>query len=230
MRAPVSVVIPTLEEAARIGPCLGALAEAVTAGVIREVILADGGSGDGIAGIAEATGAELVTAPRGRGAQLAAGARAAGGPWLLFLHADTALGPGWAEAVSAHMRAHPDRAGYFRLRFDRGGVAARLVAGWANLRSRLLALPYGDQGLLISRRLYEKAGGYPEIPLMEDVALVRRLGRRRLAAMGAEAVTSAGRYDAEGWLSRGWRNLTTLAFYFAGVGPERLARRYAGRR
>jgi len=230
MRAPVSVVIPTLEAAERIGPCLQALAEAMTAGVIREVILADGGSGDGIAEVAEATGAVLVAAPQGRGPQLAAGARAAQGQWFLFLHADTVLGPEWAEAARAHMQAHPDRAGYFRLRFDRGGIAARLVAGWANLRSRLFALPYGDQGLLISRRLYDKARGYPEIPLMEDVALARRLGRRRLAPIGAEAVTSAGRYAADGWLARGSRNLTTLALYFAGVAPERLARRYAGRR
>ena len=83
-----------------------------------------------------------------------------------------------------------------------------------------------DLGLLISRALYDQAGGYPPIPLMEDVALVRRIGRRRLARLGAAAVTSASRYGADGWLRRGWRNLTTLALYFLGVAPERLARRY----
>lgn len=226
MTAPVSVVIPTLEAASSIGPCLGALGEALMAGVIHEVIIADGGSTDGIADIAEATGARLVTAMPGRGPQLAAGALAARGRWLLFLHADTVLSPGWGAAVLAHIRACPDRAGYFALRFDTPGGAARIVAGWANLRAALFALPYGDQGLLVSRSLYDKAGGYPDIPLMEDVALVRRIGRRRLARLGANAVTSAARYGTDGWLRRGWRNLTTLLLYFLGADPKWLTRRY----
>ncbi len=226
MIAPVSVVIPTLNAADRLGPCLGALGEGLMTGLIHELIIADGGSEDAIAALAGDLGARLVTAPRGRGPQLAAGERVAQGEWILFLHADTVLSPGWVEAVRTHMLAGPGRAGYFALRFDTPGPMARLVAAWANLRSALFALPYGDQGLLISRLLYRKAGGYRSIPLMEDVALVRRIGRRRLARLGAAAVTSASRYGADGWLRRGWRNLTTLALYFLGVAPERLARRY----
>jgi hypothetical protein len=226
MRAPVSVVIPTLDAADRLGPCVAALGEGLMAGVIRELVIADGGSKDRIAGVAEALGARLVLAPRGRGAQLAAGARAAGGEWLLFLHADTVLAPGWAGAVQAHIAGRPERAGYFALRFDRDGLMPRLVAGWANLRAWLFGLPYGDQGLLVSRAVYTEAGGYPEIPLMEDVALARRLGRRRLARLAGEAVTSAERYAAEGWLRRGARNLSTLVLYLVGVPPERLVRRY----
>jgi rSAM/selenodomain-associated transferase 2 len=230
MSAPVSVVIPTLEAADRIGPCLGALGEALMDGVIHEVIIADGGSADGIADIAEAVGARVVTAPRGRGNQLAVGAGAARGHWLLFLHADTVLSPGWGTAVLAHIQTRPGYAGYFALRFDAPGPMPQIVAGWANLRAAMFALPYGDQGLLISRALYDKAGGYPEIPLMEDVALVRRIGRlngrRGLTRLRAEALTSAARYGADGWLRRGWRNLTTLALYFFGVDPARLARRY----
>lgn len=230
MTAPVSVVIPTLEAAGRIGPCLGALGEAVMDGVIHEVVIADGGSSDGIAAIAEAVGARVVGAPPGRGPQLAAGAGAARGHWLLFLHADTVLSPGWGAAVLAHIQTRPGHAGHFTLRFDRSGLMAGIVAGWANLRSALFALPYGDQGLLVSRALYDKAGGYPPIPLMEDVALVRRIGRRRLARLRAGAVTSAARYAADGWLRRGWRNLTTLALYFLGADPAWLARRYERRR
>lgn len=224
MSAPVSVVIPTLEAADGIGPCLGALGEGV-AGLIREVILADGGSTDAIAAVADATGARLVTAPRGRGAQLAAGARAARGEWLLFLHADTVLAQGWSLAAGRHMAAGADRAGCFRLAFGSKHPMARVTAAWANLRSRVLRLPYGDQGLLIARTLYEQVGGYPEIPLMEDVALARRLGRR-LVTMDAVAVTSAERYMRDGWLRRGTRNLSTLALWFAGASPERLAERY----
>ena len=226
MSAPLSIVIPTLNAAERIGPCLGALGEGLMCGLIHELIIADGGSGDAIGELADALGARLVTAPRGRGRQLAAGARAARGEWFLFLHADTVLPPGWAGVVRSHMDNGPQRAGYFTLRFDTPAAMARLVAAWANLRSALFALPYGDQGLLVSRLLYRQAGGYRSIPLMEDVALVRRIGRRRLVRLGAVAVTCAERYGADGWLRRGWRNLTTLALYFLGVAPERLARRY----
>ena len=228
MTAPVSVIIPTLDVADRMGPCLGALGEALFDGVIREVILADGGSRDAIAAVADATGARLVIAPRGRGPQMAAGACAASGAWLLFLHADTVLGPGWAGAVRNHIQRHPDCAGWFRLAFDSRHPAARLVAGWANWRARWLGLPYGDQGLLLSRALYDRVGGIPPIPLMEDVALARRL-RRRLRPLEAVATTSAERYEREGWVRRGSRNLGTLVRYFLGVPPERLVTRYTRR-
>ncbi len=230
MPAPVSVVIPLLGVEPRLGPCLAALGEGLTAGLVRELVLADGGGGAEVAQLAEAAGATLVRSPPGRGVQLAAGAGAARGAWLLFLHADTVLAPGWSRAVARHIAADPDRAGWFSLAFDAPGLAPRLVAGWANLRARLFALPYGDQGLLISRALYARAGGFPPVPLMEDVALARALGRRRLAPLGATAVTSAARYEAEGWLRRGARNLSTLALWFAGADPARLARRYEGRR
>ena len=226
MSAPVSVVIPTLDAANRLGPTLGALAEGAIDGLVREVVLADGGSSDAIAEVAEAVGARLVEAPRGRGPQLAAGARAARGPWLLFLHADSLPGPGWTAAVRAHIAAGPGRAGYASLAFDSRAAMARVTAGWANLRSRLFALPYGDQGLLIHRELYEATGGHPEIPLMEDVALVRRLGRARLARLDMTITTSAERYEREGWVRRGTRNLTTLALYLGGASPEGLVRRY----
>ena len=225
MSAPVSVIIPTLEAADRIGPCLGALAEALTQSLIREVIIADGGSADAIAEVADAVGAALVIAERGRGTQMAAGAEAATGDWLLFLHADTVLGPGWAEAVQRHIATAPDRAGWFRLRFDDDGLAAGLVAGWANFRSRVFGLPYGDQGLLVPAPLYRKVGGHPPAPLMEDVILARRL-RGRLRGLGAEAVTSAERYRRDGWLARGWRNLSTLGLWALGVPPARLVKRY----
>ena len=224
MSAPISIVIPTLDATATLGPCLAALTPGLFDGLVAELILADGGSSDGIEALAEEAGAILLRAPRGRGAQLAAGCATARAPWLLVLHADTRLSPDWPAAVAAHLRDTPDRAGWFRLRFDTRARAGGLVAGWANLRARLFGLPYGDQGLLVRRDLYRAAGGFPAIPLMEDVALVRRL---RLAPLDAVATTSAARYERDGWLARGWRNLTTLALWYAGVAPERLARRYA---
>jgi glycosyltransferase involved in cell wall biosynthesis len=166
-----------------------------------------------------------VHGPPGRGAQLAAGAAAARGDWLLFLHADTRLGPGWQAALVAAMR-DPDRAGYFRLRLDDAAPAARRLERAVAWRCRALALPYGDQGLFISRALYDAVGGFRPLPLMEDVDLVRRLRRRRLRPLDADAVTSAERFRREGYLRRSAKNLSLLALWHLGVGEERLARLY----
>lgn len=166
-----------------------------------------------------------VHAPRGRGAQLAAGVAAATRPWLLLLHADTALGEGWRDAARAAM-ADPARAGYFRFRLDDDAPAARRLERAVAWRCRALALPYGDQGLLIHRDLLAAAGGVRPLPLMEDVDLVRRLGRARLRPLAADAVTSAARWRREGYLRRSARNLLVLGLWFLGVREARLARIY----
>ena len=228
-RAPVSVVIPTLNAMAGIGPLLGLLAEGAAEGLVREVVFADGGSRDDVAGVAEACGALRVCTPPGRGGQLRAGAERATGPWLLFLHADTVLGENWSEAVRGHIETAPEAAACFALRFREGGLPGRLVAGWANLRTCVFALPYGDQGLLVPRKLYDACGGFPDIPLLEDVAIIRRIGRRRLRRLGCIAMTDAGRYRREGWILRGGRNLLCLALYALGVPPARIAALYAGK-
>jgi len=226
VRARISIVIPTLEAAPALPACLGALLEGVPAGLVREVIVSDGGSTDATRAIAEAAGAVIVTGPPSRGGQLRRGAAAAQGDWLLFLHADTVLPAGWSGAVRARMGAGGPAA--FRLGFDAAGLAPRLVAGWANLRTRALNLPYGDQALLIPRAAYDAAGGYPDIPLMEDVALARALRRQGqgVALLSLRVTTSAARYRREGWLRRGARNLWCLAQYLGGADPERIAARY----
>lgn len=223
MRAKLSVVIPTLNAETGLIRSLPALAEGLSAGLIRELLISDGGSDDATLAIADEAGADIVTGPPSRGGQLRRGAEAARGEWLLFLHADTVLPPGWADLVLAHLET--GRPAYFRLRFDRSGVGAFWVAGWANLRARLFHLPYGDQGLLISREVYDQAGGYPDIPLMEDVAMARKLGRQ-LVALPATVTTSADRYTRDGWCRRGVRNMSLLLRYLTGTDPERLARRY----
>lgn len=226
--AQIATIIPTLNAAAALPGCLAALAEGRRRGLLAEVIVVDGGSQDGTVALAQAEGARVLRTGPGRGRQLAAGARTATAAWLLFLHADTRLTPGWAEAVATFL-ARPDsegRAAVFRLAFDDDSPGARRVAALANWRSRWLGLPYGDQGLLIARQLYDSAGGYPEIPLMEDVALARRLGRRRIAMLGGIAVTSAARYRRDGWWLRPARNLCVLALYLLGLPPRRLRRLY----
>ncbi|MFC6687818.1 TIGR04283 family arsenosugar biosynthesis glycosyltransferase [Jhaorihella thermophila] len=229
MRAGLSVVIPTLNAADALPDCLSALYPGVPAGLIRELIVTDGGSTDATREIAEAAGAEIVTGPPSRGGQLRRGCAAARGDWLLILHADTVLSPGWVAAAEAHMARPGSGPAAFRLAFRATGAMPRWVAGWANLRTRAFGLPYGDQGLLVRRADYDRAGGYPDQPLMEDVAIARALSRNRrgrFTLLPACAATSAERYLREGWLKRGGRNLWTLARYLAGASPERLAASY----
>ncbi len=223
MRAPISVVIPVLNSEAALVGCASALMEGVEAGLIREVIVSDGGSCDATQVIADEIGATWVSGPASRGGQLMRGCVAAKGEWLLILHADTQLQARWSEAVKQHLIGNA--AGYFRLAFDAKGLGARYVERWANLRSRLFQLPYGDQGLLISRALYDEVGGYLDQPLMEDVAIARALWGQ-LIGLDAVALTSAEKYINQGWLVRGGRNLWTLARYFFGVPVETLAAAY----
>jgi rSAM/selenodomain-associated transferase 2 len=221
----VSFIIPTLDAAGDLPATLEALGGAP---LIGEVIVADGGSTDDSVALARAAGARTLAAPRGRGTQLAAGAAAASGDWLLFLHADCRLAPGWENVVEAFVMAPgaAGHAGYFAFALDDRSRAARRLERIVAWRCRTLALPYGDQGLLIARALYDRVGGFRPLPLMEDVDLVRRLGRRRLAPIGAPLYASARRYRRDGYVRRVLRNLFCLSLYFAGVPVRRIARLY----
>lgn len=222
----VSLVVPTLDAERTLAPTLAALVPAAVSGLVKELIIADGGSRDRTLTIAEAAGARIVAAPRGRGAQLKAGAQAARGDWLMFLHADTVLDAGWEHEARRFIAEHPERAGYFRFRLDDRRWRARALERAVALRCALLSLPYGDQGLLISRRLHDAAGGFRALPLMEDVDLARRLGRRRLRRLEANAVTSAARYRRDGYARRVTRNAFCLSLWLCGVPAERIARLY----
>jgi rSAM/selenodomain-associated transferase 2 len=216
----LSVVIPALNEAGRIASTLMAL----RGEPVAEIVLADGGSTDPTREIAAGLGARVIRAPRGRGAQIAAGVAASRGDWLLLLHADTRLAAGWRAAVAG---AAPDRAHYFRFALDSDDPRARRLERAVAWRCRVLALPYGDQGLLIPRALLDRVGGVRPLRLMEDVDLVRRLGRHRLSGLDAAAVTSAARWQAEGWRRRSARNLLCLSLWFAGIPPGVIARLYS---
>ena len=227
MPAPLTIIIPTLNAQASLPASLNALMEALPNALLAEVIIADGGSTDATLKIADDWGGRIVRTDKGRGRQLHAGADKAKGTWLLFIHADTCLSADWSAAVIQHIsdKTNHNRAGYGRLRFDVGGIRPRFVAGWANLRSAVFALPYGDQTLLISRDYYHEIGGYPQISLMEDVAIARKIGRN-YTRLEFNAITRADKFTNEGWLKRGTKNLATLVLYFIGIDVEILARWY----
>jgi rSAM/selenodomain-associated transferase 2 len=225
----LTIVIPALEAATSLPGTLAAIAEA---GPEVGIVVVDGGSRDGTAEVAAELGARVIVAPSGRGTQLAAGVAEAASAWVLLLHADTQLESGWHEAAASFMaepcpseRGHNERAGYFRFALDSADPRARRLERLVAWRCRRFGLPYGDQGLLIRRTTLEAAGGIRPLPLMEDVDLVRRL-RGRLVPLAPRAVTSAARWEAEGWYRRSARNLSCLGLWYAGVPPRVLARLY----
>jgi len=214
----ISAIVPTLDAGNSLAPCLSSLSEA------DEIIVADGGSTDATLAIAQASGARIAASKRGRGMQMAKGAETACGDALLFVHADTILSPAWRTRAVDHLAAS-DRPACFRLKLDDTAWQARLIERAVYLRTRLAGLPYGDQGLLVSREAYDAAGGFRALVLMEDVDLLRRLSRPILLA--GDAVTSAARWRRDGWALRSIRNLTCLSLWRLGVSPDRIARLYA---
>ena len=229
----VLTIIPTLNAAASLEGCLEALSEGERTRLNEGWVVVDGGSADATLEIARRSGCLTVTGTRGRGAQLALGAEAAlraspDADWLMFLHADTRLESGWSYAVRQFCERYQgyERAGYFRFALDDVSSRARRLETAVNCRSRALKLPYGDQGLLISKTLYQALGGYKPWPLFEDVDLVRRIGRSRLKPISARAVTSAERFTREGYLRRSTRNFWLLSRYYLGADVATLARAY----
>lgn len=224
----LSVVIPTLNSAAHLPRALAPLVYGAANGLIKQVIVADGGSTDETLEIAEAAGCDIVVSAPGRAKQMRAGALASRANWLLFLHPDTVLGATWVDETERFI-AGPQarkRAGVFRLAFEDDTPQAKRVAFWAQLRARVMKLPHGEQGLLVSRLLYDALGGYPDLPVMEDVEIARRIGPKRLALLKTEAVTSAPKYRRDGYDKRAWRNLSIMARYLMGADPVELAKAY----
>ncbi|MBI1383518.1 MAG: glycosyltransferase [Rhizobiales bacterium] len=231
----ISVVIPTLNAARTLPHTLASLVPGMVEGIVKEVVVVDGGSSDATLAIVEEAGARLVASARGRGTQLAVGAEAARGDWLLFIHADTVLEEGWvrevrglveSERVRCASGSANARAAAFRFALDDHGAGPRVLEQLVGWRCALLGLPYGDQGLLVHRQRYENAGGFRDIPLMEDVDLVGRLGRGSIVMLRTRAVTSAERFRRSGYVKRSARNLFCLTLFYLRVPPRMLARLY----
>ena len=218
----LSVVIPTYNASSMLENCYSSLKEAISQFPMTEIIVVDAHSTDDTVTVAESLGATVIDSERGRGTQLDAGAQVAMGSWILFVHADTALQSGWATEAMQFIKdpKSADRGAVFRFRLDDYGIAAQMLEQLVALRCRILALPYGDQALLLPRSFYHTLGGFLPIPIMEDVDLVRRIGRKRLTYLSSYAVTSSQRYKEKGYLLRMARNVICLALYFLGISPR----------
>lgn len=222
----VTVIIPLLDDSGALSILLPFLLPDPT----TEIVVVDGAADASDATMARmrAERPDIVwaSASAGRGRQMNVGARLARGRWLLFLHADTRLGDGWRAAL----RSIDERAfvgGSFALRLATRASWGRWIEHAVAWRVRAVDLPYGDQALFVRRDVFTELGGYHEMPLMEDVDLVLRLRRRgRLSHLDVTALTSARRWERDGWCRRSAENVALIALYFAGVDPARLARWY----
>lgn len=221
----LSVIIPVINEG---GSLLRTLESAKT-DQEAEIIVVDGGSSDDSAAIAQRAGARVIKAERGRARQLNQGAQSACGDILLFLHGDTELPRGYGALVRASMENPAIAAGAFSLAIDSASKQLRCIALLANLRSRLLQLPYGDQAIFVRSALFWEVGGYAQIPIMEDFQLIRMLHRKgRIVTLPSAVLTSARRWRKLGALRTTLINQLVLSGFLLGISPARLAAFYRG--
>ena len=222
----ISIIIPTRNES---GSISGLLPEILaTAGI--EVLVVDGGSSDNTFAAAKVLGAKVFSVSPGRALQMNAGAQAARGEILLFLHADTRLPPGFAEQVQDALSQPGVVAGAFRLAIEGKGSGLRILEWLVNLRSRLLHMPYGDQGIFVRADTFSAVKGFPALPIMEDFELVRRLKRRgRIKILSLAATTSSRRWEKLGLLRTTAINQAIIIGYLLGVNPQKLAEWYRGK-
>lgn len=219
----ISVIIPTLNEELTLEKNLISVGNSKDV----EIIVSDGGSNDATLAIAKRLAGKTLSSPAGRGAQMNVGASAASGDILLFLHADTILPAGWEGHVREPLIDEEVAGGGFAFSLSGHSPSFSFISFMVNIRSRLLKLPYGDQALFVRRRIFNKLGGFREIPIMEDVELVkgmRRLGRIQI--LDQPVITSSRRWEREGWIRTTFRNLSLLFLYHLGVSPERLYKFY----
>jgi rSAM/selenodomain-associated transferase 2 len=221
---PISIVLPALDELGTIERTLVRLREPE----VREVIVVDGGSRDGTADAARRLADHVLESPRGRGPQMNRGAREASGDVLFFLHADTLVPPGFAAAIVAALATPGVVAGRFDVELDRPGWVYRLIGGAINVRSRLSRLSTGDHGLFVRRETFFALGGFPEVPLFEDLALSISLKRQGgIACLRERVRTSARRWERHGPARTVLLMWTLRSLYALGVPAERLAHLYS---
>ncbi|MCC5666507.1 TIGR04283 family arsenosugar biosynthesis glycosyltransferase [Nostoc sp. CHAB 5784] len=221
--AKISIIIPAINEAGNIKTAI-----ATTQGSINiEVIVVDGGSDDDTVAIAQSLGVKVISSSPGRAVQMNTGAIAATGEILLFLHADTCLPTGFDDMVRTALQQPGTLAGAFNLRIDASLLSLRWVELGVNLRSHFYQMPYGDQAIFLTKAVFQQIGNFPELPIMEDFELMRRLKRTgRIVIIPTPVVTSARRWLQKGVFKTTLLNQIVIIAYLLGVSPERIRRWY----
>lgn len=220
----ISIIIPTLNEENH----LDALLSTLQAYQNVEIIVADGGSSDRTVDIARNHTVQIASCPAGRGIQQNEGAKNATGNILVFLHCDTILPDNFPNMIHTILNQPGTAAGAFRLRINADGCDYRFIEWGANVRTRFLGLPYGDQVLFMKKNIFDQAGGFPELPILEDIVLIRRLKQLgRIKITKASVTTSARRWQRLGVIKTTMVNQIILAGYLFGIKPERLAQFYS---
>jgi len=223
----ISVIIPVLNDEEALDLALSSTQDCT--GVERIVV--DGGSSDGTPSVAQSRGVKILHSPAGRARQMNTGAEVAEGEFLVFLHADTRLPEGFDHHVRRILTQAGVAAGAFQLQIDAPSVRLRLIEKAANWRSQYLHMPYGDQAIFLRADLFREMGGFPDLPIMEDLELIRRLrGRGRIVIAPAAALTSARRWKKLGVLRTTLINQLMILGFYLGIEPSRLARWYSAKR
>lgn len=218
------VVIPTLNAADSLSDLIGQLRA-----LECKVAITDGGSNDGTLKIAVENNIRIISGSPGRGQQLARGAEYCGAKasdWYLFLHADGRLPENASALIAEHIERAPHKAGYFRFAMEDKGFWPLISEFWVGMRCLWLGLPYGDQGLLVSKALYDEIGGYKPMPLFEDFEIIRRLGGARLRVIWGKLITDCHKYRRDGYRKRTFRNLGLIIKYHKGMSVEELMSAY----
>ncbi len=223
----ISVIIPVLHEQAVINDTIAHL-RAIRSDEMVEIVVVDGDADADTLKVIKDVGVRRLAASAGRAGQMNAGAAGAQGDILLFLHADTRLPAGAFGKISGCMEGGRFVGGAFDLGIASEGLAFRIIEKAATLRSRLTRIPYGDQAIFISRDLFQRIGGYREMPLMEDVDLMRRIkkGGHAIFIIPERLSTSGRRWNKEGMVRCCVRNWTIMLLYLMGVSPQKLAKFY----
>ena len=220
----ISVIVPALDEESVLADTLSAARQ----DGVTEIVVVDGGSRDRTVAVARALADRVLEAPRGRARQMNAGAAVTHGDVLLFLHADTRLPPDYPTVIAHALTDAAVVGGRFDVRLDATGIPYRVIERLIGWRSRLTRVATGDQAIFVRRTVFERLGGYPDLPLMEDIALNRMLRQAgRVACLRATVITSARRWHRRGVVRTVLLMWALRAAYYAGVSPERLARVYA---
>ncbi|MCC5608285.1 TIGR04283 family arsenosugar biosynthesis glycosyltransferase [Nostoc sp. CHAB 5834] len=219
----ISIIIPTLNEAENIKEAIATTQHNTNI----EVIIVDGGSKDDTIKIAQSLNVKIISSSPGRAVQMNTGAVAASGEILLFLHADTCLPTGFDDMVRTALQQPGTVAGAFKLRIDASLLSLRWVEWGINVRSHFYQMPYGDQAIFLTKAVFQQIGNFPELPIMEDFELMRRLKRiGQIVIIPTPVVTSARRWLQKGVFKTTLLNQVVIIAYLLGVSPERIRRWY----